>query len=51
MFKKSNHQFWTFFALPRIFAIYIVRKEMSVYARSSSYFTVQVLHRAAKCRS
>lgn len=48
MFKKSNYQSWTFFALSRIFAIYIVRDEMNVYARSSSYFTVQVLHYAAK---
>lgn len=31
MSKKSNHQSWTFFALPRIFTIYIVRKEMRVF--------------------
>lgn len=31
MSKKSKHQPWTFFALPRIFAIYIVRKKMRVF--------------------
>lgn len=31
MSKKSNHQSWTFFALSRIFVIYIVREEMRVF--------------------